>query len=71
MAKMHSLMANDRKANLVVVFFLALLVFNFPLLAIFGKDLSIFGTPILYAYIFVVWLGIIILVFLNSRKKNG
>ena len=71
MAKLYRYMSSDRKANLIGVFFLALLVFNFPFLAIFGKDKFLFGIPILYTYIFVVWLTVIVLVFINSNKKKG
>ena len=71
MAKQHGLMSNDKNTNLIGIFFLALLVFNFPFLGIFGKDNFVFGIPVLYAYIFIVWICVIVLVFLNFRNKKG
>lgn len=44
---------------LVVLFVVALLAFNPPLLSIFSVPELIFGIPVLYLYIFVVW-GVVI-----------
>ena len=70
MSKSQSHHPNDQHAKLAGIFFLALLVFNFPMLGIFGKGQSLLGIPVLYIYIFVVWLGIIFLLFVNLRKQN-
>ena len=71
MAKPYGSMSNDKNAKLIGIFFLALLVFNFPFLGIFGKDNFVLGIPILYAYIFIVWFCVIVLVFLNFRNNKG
>lgn len=71
MSKSHSHHPNDQHARLAGIFFLALLVFNFPLLGIFGKGQQLLGIPILYIYIFAVWLGIIFLLFINVRKQKN
>ena len=71
MSKSQGHLPNDRSAKMVGIFFLSLLVFNFPLLGLFGKGQPLFGIPILFSYIFIVWLGIITLIFLNVRKKKS
>lgn len=48
--------------RLAAVFLLGCLLFNYPLLALFNKTAAVFGIPVLYAYIFVAWLGFILLV---------
>ena len=48
--------------RLVAVFLLGCLLFNYPLLALFNKAAAVFGMPVLYAYIFLAWLGLILLV---------
>jgi hypothetical protein len=54
-------MSSDRNAKLVGLSLLALLLFTFPLLEIFGKESYVLGLPLLYIYIFVVWLVIILI----------
>ena len=40
---------------------LGLLLFNFPILALFNLSGVVFGVPILYAYIFLAWAALIAL----------
>lgn len=49
----------------VVLFVVALLAFNPPILSIFSVPDLLFGIPILYLYIFVAWGGVIVLLALN------
>lgn len=48
--------------RLAAMFLLGWLLFNYPLLALFNKVAAIAGVPVLYAYIFLAWLGFIALV---------
>jgi hypothetical protein len=41
--------------RLVAVFLLGLLLFNYPLMALFNRAADVFGIPVLYAYIFGAW----------------
>ena len=64
---MRSTMKGPR---LVAVFLLGVLLFNYPLLALFNRDVSVFGIPLLYAYIFLAWallIGLLALVIEASR----
>ena len=64
---MRSLMKGPR---LMAVFLLGLLLFNYPLLALFNRPATFFGIPLLYAYIFVAWavlVGLLALVVERTR----
>jgi hypothetical protein len=41
--------------RLVAVFLLGLLLFNYPLLALFGRPATFAGIPLIYAYLFLAW----------------
>jgi hypothetical protein len=50
-----------KNARLTAAAVLALLLFNFPFLAVFNVDTLVVGIPVLWAYLFIVWAGIIAL----------
>ncbi len=45
----------------VALCMLGLLMFNYPILALFNGPGTLFGVPVLYAYIFVAWAALIAL----------
>ena len=45
--------------QLLALFFIGCLLFNYPLLLLFSTDGLVAGIPILYIYIFVTWAAII------------
>ena len=47
--------------RLVALCMLGLVLFNFPVLALFNVAGTIFGVPGLYAYVFIAWAGLIAL----------
>jgi hypothetical protein len=47
---------------MIAVAALALLLFNYPLLAVFDVGVSIRGVPLLWAYLFISWVVVIALV---------
>jgi hypothetical protein len=47
---------------LVAVFLLGALLFSWPLLALFNVPASVAGVPLLYAYLFAAWAGLIVLI---------
>jgi hypothetical protein len=56
--------------RLVAVFLLGVLLFNYPLLALFNRAAEAFGIPMVYAYIFCAWalvIGLLALVIERSR----
>jgi hypothetical protein len=46
---------NVRNERLIALFLLGLLLFNYPLLAMFNAPTLVLGTPKLYLYLFVAW----------------
>ena len=47
--------------RLVALCMLGALLFNFPILALFNVPGTLFGVPVLYAYIFIAWAVLIAL----------
>ena len=47
--------------RLVALFILGCLLFSYPLLALFNISGTVFGIPLLYAYLFGVWGVLIVL----------
>jgi hypothetical protein len=59
-----------RGQRLAALFLLGVLLFNYPLLAVFNRTTEVFGIPLLYAYIFFAWallIGLLALVVERSR----
>jgi hypothetical protein len=46
---------NVRNERLVALFLVGLLLFNYPLLAMFNAPTLVLGVPKLYLYLFVAW----------------
>jgi len=65
------LMPSRKTARILALFACAFLLLNFPFLGMVGKDLNVHGIPVLYVYLFLVWLFLIILIrwLLTSKKK--
>ena len=47
--------------RLVATFLLGCILLNYPLLFLFNRGTNLFGIPLLYAYIFLAWAGLIAL----------
>jgi hypothetical protein len=47
--------------RLVALCMLGMLLFNYPLLALFNVPATLLGVPMLYAYIFIAWAVLIAL----------
>ena len=55
--------SRDRdRQRVIAVFLLGCLLFSYPLLALFDVPASVAGVPLLYAYLFVAWAGLIVLI---------
>jgi hypothetical protein len=60
--------AGVRAARLACLFLLAVLLFNYPLLAVFNGGGTVYGIPVLYAYLFAAWIAVIALAALVVRR---
>jgi hypothetical protein len=47
--------------RLAAIFLLGAALFNYPLLSLFDRPGEMFGLPLLYAYLFLAWLLLIVL----------
>jgi hypothetical protein len=64
-------MKRQRPARLIALFFLGWLLFSFPLLSLWDRDLAIFGLPLFPTGLFVCWLAlIIVLAWLMERREH-
>lgn len=64
-------MSDDRNGKLIIIFIIALLVLNYPLISLVDKKTLIAGIPGLYLYLFLVWAGIIVAIRQIVRSKNN
>ena len=61
-------MSDDAKQQrFVALCMLGMVLFNFPILALFNVGGTLFGVPVLYAYIFVAWAALIALMALVAE----
>lgn len=49
----------SRGERFVGLCMLGIVLFNYPILALFNVAGTLFGVPILYAYIFIAWIALI------------
>jgi hypothetical protein len=59
-----------RRERLVALAVLGALALNYPLVALFSHVKLPFGIPLLYLYLFVVWLAIIALVAVAMARTD-
>lgn len=57
-------------ARLTCVFLAGCLLFSFPLMALFNVPGRILGIPVLYAYLFAAWAGVIVLVAALMERRE-
>jgi hypothetical protein len=53
--------------KLALLFVLAAIVLNFPVLAVFNRHAAVGGVPVLYLYLFGVWAAAILAVIVLTR----
>ena len=62
-------MSEETKSQrFVALCMLGMLLFNFPILALFNVDGTLFGVPVLYAYLFMAWAALIALMALVAER---
>jgi len=48
-----------KERQLLILFLLGAFLFNFPALAVLNKNVMFAGIPVLYLYLFIVWLALV------------
>jgi hypothetical protein len=56
--------------RLVAVFLLGCLLFTYPLVSLFNGSGYVFGIPVLYAFLFVVWALLILLMAVIVERRH-
>jgi hypothetical protein len=56
--------------RLIALFVLGCLLFNYPVLSLFNVAGAVFGVPVLYAYLFVAWALLIMLMALAAETRR-
>jgi hypothetical protein len=56
--------------RLLVLFIFGVLALNYPLLTLFSKKAMVFGIPLLYFYLFAIWLLFILFIGLVVERKK-
>jgi len=56
--------------RLVALFVLGWLLFSFPLLSLFNSGGTVFGIPVLYAWLFGVWAALIAVMVFVVESAN-
>jgi hypothetical protein len=59
-----------RAQRLTALCVLGLLLFGYPLLAVFNVEATVLGIPVLYAYFFVAWAALIALMALVAERPD-
>lgn len=60
----------SRGQRFVALCMLGILLFNYPVLALFNVPGSVFGIPVLYAYIFIAWAALIALMAMVAESRG-
>ena len=51
----------SRSERFAALCMLGIVLFNYPILALFNVSGSLFGVPVLYAYLFIAWAALVAL----------
>jgi hypothetical protein len=57
-----------KRQRFVALCMLGMVLFNYPVLALFNVPGTLFGVPVLYAYIFIAWAVLIALMGLIANR---
>jgi len=62
------MMSESKGQRFVALCMLGMVLFNFPILALFNVPGTLFGVPVLYVYIFCAWAALIALMELVAES---
>jgi len=63
-------MSRPKGPRLTALCLLGLVLFNYPVLAVFNVHGTLFGVPVLYAYFFLAWAALIALMALVVESRD-
>ena len=59
----------DKNKRLVSLFLLGAVFFNYPLISIFNHKAYVLGFPVLYLYLFSLWLLMIVIMIVITTRR--
>ena len=59
----------QKNVKMIILFISGFVFFNFPLMSIFSKNKTILSVPVLYTFIYILWLILIIITFLIIKLR--
>ena len=63
---------NIRNKRLAGLFILGWVIFNYPILSLFNREIFVFGIPLLYVFLFLGWgLFIVFLAFVTQFRPKA
>jgi hypothetical protein len=64
-------MTTDKTAGqrLVALFWLGAALFNYPIVSLFNRNFLLAGVPVFFLALFVIWLVLILLIGLATRRR--
>ena len=63
---------NIRNKRLAGLFILGWVIFNYPILSLFNREIFVFGIPLLYVFLFLAWsLFVVILAFVTLFRPKA
>ncbi|MBW2131092.1 MAG: hypothetical protein JRG88_00960 [Deltaproteobacteria bacterium] len=60
----------EKARRLTALFLLGSALFTYPVISLFNLPVLVWGVPLLYAYVFIVWAVIIFLIALVMHKGS-
>lgn len=60
---------SNKGERLVALFLVGILLFNYPVLAVFNRAIDVAGIPLVYVYIFTAWAAFIALLALVIERS--
>ena len=63
-------MGGVKGQRLIALFLFGALLLNYPLFSLFAGATLVFGIPLLYLYVFVVWAALIALIAIVVERRS-
>ena len=62
--------SETRGQRFIALCMLGMLLFNYPMLVLFNVSGTVFGVPVLYAYLFIAWAALIgLMAYVAERRE--
>jgi hypothetical protein len=63
-------MLQKRRESRWAIFIIGIVFINFPLISVFNKGELVFGVPLTYFYLFLLWMLMIVFTYIMTLKQK-